>query len=107
MGHTPEDTALIASWLSEHKPRRFEVGTSATPDALREYLKGHGYELGFTGWRGGQKATLKHTGMRGRPPTMTMRELLAFVDELRLTDGLQPILKPDSDIERELALEAA
>jgi len=107
MGHISEDDALIASWLAVNRPRRFETGVSATPDALRAYLKEHGYELGFTGWRGGQRATIRHIGQRGRPSTMSMRDLIAFVDELRLTEGLQPILKPDSDIARELALDAA
>lgn len=101
------DTELINAYLAQHRPRRFEAGASAAPDSLKTFLQKRGYELGFTGWRGGRKATLRRTGQRGRPSLMNMQELLALVDELRLSDGLQPILKPDSDIERELGLLAA
>lgn len=98
------DTALIDDWLKTHRPRRYERGESATPDAIRAYLNARGYELGFTGWKGGGRATVRTIGQRGRPPSMSMHDLVAFVDELRLTEGLQPILKPDSDIEREIGL---
>lgn len=101
------DRALVDAWLQEHKPRRFDRGDSATPDALCEFLRARGYDLNFTGWKGGGRATLRHVGQRGRPPSMSMRDLLAFVDELRITEGLEPILKPDSDVARELEAWAA
>lgn len=101
------DTELIDAYLKHHRPRRFEQGASAAPESLKAFLQKRGYELGFTGWRGGKRVTLRRTGQRGRPSSMNMHELLALVDELRLSDGLQPILKPDSDIERELELLAA
>jgi hypothetical protein len=87
------DQALIDAWLAKNGgPRRFERGTSATADGVRGYLKDRGYTLEFTGWKQGGKARLKHEGVRGRPRLMTMRELLAFVDELRAAEGREPIL---------------
>lgn len=86
------DASLVDEWLSRNRPRRFERGESATPDALKSYLAGHGYELLFTGWRGGQRAIVRTVGARGRPPTMDMRDLLIFVDQFRVADGLEPIL---------------
>lgn len=88
-GRGANDDALVAGWLAQHGgPRRFERGDSATLDALKWFLRDRGYEVSFT-QKGGM--ALKNTGAPGRPRTVKLRDLVAFVDELRAAEGLERI----------------
>lgn len=83
------DDALVAGWLAQHGgPRRFERGDSATVDAMKWWLRERGYEVAFT-QKGGM--ALKQSGAMGRPRKVTVRDLVAFVDELRVAEGLERI----------------
>lgn len=85
------DQALVNRWLRKNGgPRRFERGASGMPDNIKFYLQERGYDMSFSGWKDGRKAIVKRRGTSGQR-RLNFAELVAFVDELRVADGLEPI----------------
>jgi hypothetical protein len=86
------DQALIEDWLTKNGgARRFERGASGMPDNIRFYLQERGYEMTFSGWKDGRKAIVRRHGTNGQR-RMNFAQLVAFVDELRASEGLEPIM---------------
>lgn len=83
-------SAMVEAWLAKNGgPRRFEPGATTDLDVLRRYVEPRGYTIGFS-----QKGRGTYTinGGCGRPKTVDRNGLFAFVDKLRLADGLTPFL---------------
>ncbi len=78
--------AMVEEWLAQNGARKFGKGESADHQSIRFFLQDRGYEL--SGWQG----KFRISKGAGRPKVMTWRAVLEFVDELRLAEGLQPIL---------------
>jgi hypothetical protein len=78
------DAELVQGWLAMNGPRRFERGASGDEMAMRSYLHARGYE---TTYRQGKLYLIG----RGRPRLLTYKDLVAFVDEIRVSEGLQRI----------------
>jgi hypothetical protein len=85
------DADLVAGWLAQNgEPRRFRRGDSGDPWGLKFYLRDRGFEMTYTQKQRGMVTLVQH-GMKGRPKTMIMRELVAFVDAIRRAEGLEPL----------------
>jgi hypothetical protein len=78
------DAELVQGWLAMNGPRRFERGASGDEMAMRSYLHARGYE---TTYRQGKLYLIG----RGRPRLLTYKDLVAVVDEIRVSEGLQRI----------------
>jgi hypothetical protein len=78
------DAELVQGWLAMNGPRRFERGASGDEMAMRSYLHARGHE---TTYRQGKLYLIG----RGRPRLLTYKDLVAFVDEIRVSEGLQRI----------------
>lgn len=84
------DSALVASWLARNGgPRRFDQGASGDPSMMVLWLRERGYQ---TLYSQAGRGTMKLTFPDGRKSTMTLKRLVEFVDELRLAEGLEPVL---------------
>ncbi|NTS30696.1 hypothetical protein HQ945_05470 [Phyllobacterium sp. BT25] len=78
---------MISDWMDRNgAPRRFSRGESTDFLAIRSYLEKHGYRL--SGHR--YEYIFSRNGMPRRK--FDWRGLLRFVDDLRVADGLPPIL---------------
>lgn len=85
----------VEDWLAAHGgPRRFEMGASNHPDAIKAYLVAKGYELRGPGLHVGRKIELRQAGTRGRGRMLTVRQIMTLVDELRAAEGLEPLALP-------------
>lgn len=92
------DAQLVADWISKNgAPRRFAPGVSANPSALRFFLEDRGYETGYSGLKGGGKCLVKKHGARGPARRMDANGLIAFVDQHRVAEGLEPIIARGAD----------
>ncbi|PSH68570.1 hypothetical protein CU102_12460 [Phyllobacterium brassicacearum] len=79
-------STLISEWLDKHGgPRVFAQGDNSDFLAVRRYLEKHGYRL-----NGHRYNFVISKGKFRR--TFDRRGLMRFVDELRIADGLPPIL---------------
>ena len=75
-------------WLEANGgPRRFEPGATGDIGNLRSWLTGRGYEI----IHNARILRVKKIGARGAPKNMTPAKLIAFVDELRRAEGLEPL----------------
>ena len=82
------DADLVKGWLAQNGgARKFERGDSGEILALQLWLRDRGYTLVS---RIGH-LTLKRDGVGGRPKRMTHKAVIAFVDELRVAEGLARI----------------
>lgn len=86
-----DDATLVAGWLAQHGgPRKFARGETADPFGLRFWLEARGYSVKYTQKDGG-KITVARVGAKGRPMSFTGKKFIAFVDHLRVYEGLEPL----------------
>ncbi|MBZ9653518.1 hypothetical protein [Phyllobacterium lublinensis] len=79
-------TTLISEWLEKNGgPRKFAQGDNSDFLALRRYLEKHGYRI-----NGHRYHYIVSKGKFRRQ--FERRGLTKFVDELRVAEGLPPIL---------------
>lgn len=79
---------MVDAWLKAHGgPRRFRTGDSTDLVYLQNWLYQRGYLVFSTA-----NAFFVRV-MDGKPKRMRRRELIAFVDKLRASEGLKPIVK--------------
>lgn len=77
---------MVADYLKAHGARRFEQGESVDYFGLQAWLRDRGYTLT-------SRASLYTLSSGGRPKVMPWRNVVQFVDKMRLAEGLQPILR--------------
>ncbi|KFL31468.1 hypothetical protein JP75_07940 [Devosia riboflavina] len=77
-------------WLDANGgPRRFRQGDTADPFSLQPWLQKRGYELLL----GKNQFKLKPiTSKRVKGVVLSRPDFLAFVDQLRIAEGLEPII---------------
>ncbi|MBW8636968.1 hypothetical protein K1W69_07190 [Hoeflea sp. WL0058] len=79
----PQTFDLVESWLSAHGgPRRFPAGTSSDYFGVQRFLEERGYTLTQVA----SKFTL--SSGKGRPRTLSWRDVIELVDTLRSAEGL-------------------
>lgn len=88
---TQTAASMVEAYIAANGVRRFESGISDDLDYLRAFVGRHGYEIAYT-QRGKQPYQI--SGGRGRPRSVDRAGLFAFVDQLRIAEGLQPFLPP-------------
>ena len=77
---------LVEDWLKLNGgPRRFERGVTTDTWIVRQYLTDRG--IAVAGTFGGKWKIVRGPG---RPKTGTWADVMAVVDEIRLSEGLQP-----------------
>lgn len=80
------NTALMAQdWLDKHKPRRFGAGDRTDEFTIKRFLEERGYK-----YQGGWQGHSSITGNGVRKKMMKWAGVMAFVDEIRVREGLQP-----------------
>lgn len=77
----------VAAFIAKNGVRRFEQGDSGSYDGVQHFLLSRGYELR----RRVHKFELKKVGARGRAQTMDWNAVLDFVDQLRVSEGREPL----------------
>jgi len=83
------DAALVAGWLAQNGgPRRFEQAATGDPGMVALWLRQHGYQTSYSQAGRGVKLTFPNGSKR----KLTLQELVAFADELRIAEGLEPVL---------------
>lgn len=83
---TTERQATVDAWLKANGgPRRFETGVRSDYDGIKAFLERRGYTL-VGGWHG----KCKLSQGRGRPRSMLWKEVMALVDGIHVSEGLQP-----------------
>lgn len=80
------EAVLINEYIARKGVRRFERGASSGYDALQHFLYARGYDMR----RIQTTYSLKKIGRPGFGRRMGWVKLIAFVDELRLAEGLEP-----------------
>jgi hypothetical protein len=84
-------SAMVEAWLAKNGgPRRFEAGASTDVLSIRAYLLPKGFDVVFLQREGGVYTVTKPGP--GRPAKLDREQFFAFVDKLRLADGLTPFL---------------
>jgi len=81
------ETILIDEYMAKHGVRRFERGACGNYDAVQLFLLDRGYELR----RIAAAFALKRIGQKGSGRRMNWAKVIAFADDLRVADGLEPI----------------
>lgn len=77
-------------WLDANGgPRRFRQGDTADPFSLQPWLQKRGYEL-LLGKNQFKLKKLNKPGTHGK--VLSRPQFLAFVDKLRISEGLEPII---------------
>lgn len=77
-------------WLKANGgPRRFRQGDTADPFSLQPWLQKRGYEL-ILGKCQFRVKRLGGNGTKGK--VLSRTQFLAFVDKLRMSEGLEPII---------------
>ena len=93
LGSRRATSAMVDAWLAKNGgPRRFEPRASTDILSIRSYLLPKGYDVVFLQREGGVYTVTKPGP--GRPAKLDREQFLAFVDKLRLADGLEPVLPP-------------
>lgn len=80
------NVALMAQdWIERNKPRRFCTGERTDPHTIKQFLADRGYALsgGFEGYNA-------ITGNGVRKMKLRWSGVMAFVDEIRVREGMQP-----------------
>lgn len=78
---------MVADYLKAHGVRRFEPGERVDYFGLQAWLHERGFRLTSK-----QSLYSISSGM-GRPKVMPWRNVVQFVDKMRLAEGLQPIVR--------------
>lgn len=81
------EAILIDEYVARKGVRRFERGVSSGYDALQRFLYEHGYDMR----RIQTTYALKKIGQKGLGKRMGWIKLIAFVDDLRMAEGLEPL----------------
>jgi hypothetical protein len=82
-----EISAMVADFAARNGVRRFDQGESGSYEGVQHFLLSRGYELR----RRVRKFELKKVGARGRAQTMDWGSVLDFVDQLRVSEGREPL----------------
>lgn len=83
------DRQAVADFLARNGARRFERGFSADAHGCREFLARRGYELKV---RSSYRLyTIQKLGATDKPRTLKFAQVIAFIDQLRVAEGLTPI----------------
>lgn len=87
------DAQLIDKWLEAHGgPRCFEGGASSEVLHMRSFLEARGFVLRSAGPSTPTTRAYQVTSPNGgRPRRVRAADLVAFVDEVRVAEGLTPI----------------
>lgn len=80
------EAILIDEYVARKGVRRFERGASNGYDALQHFLYARGYDMR----RIQSTYSLKKIGRPGFGKRIGWMSLIAFVDELRVAEGLEP-----------------
>lgn len=85
----------VDEWLEAHGgPRRFEQGAVGDLDHLKVWLLHKGWEVSSNK----VILTVKRVGAKGRPQNWTRKRLYALVDEIRVSEGLEPLRVFENEI---------
>jgi hypothetical protein len=76
---------MAQDWIERNKPRRFCTGERTDPHTIKQFLADRGYALsgGFEGYNA-------ITGNGVRKMKLRWSGVMAFVDEIRVREGMQP-----------------
>lgn len=83
------DRRAIADYLKRYGARRFESGFSADVHGCQDFLARRGYELKVR--NSFRLYSLRKIGAAGRPKLMKFNSVIAFIDQIRVAEGLAPI----------------
>ena len=81
---------LIEQFIAAKGVRRFERGVSASYPAVQRYLLEKGWDMRPSS----TQLALKAIGKPGKGKMMSWAKIIAFTDELRVADGLEPFSTP-------------
>lgn len=81
------EAILIEEYIAKKGVRRFEAGSSASYGAIQHYLRERDYDMR----QNKSMFTLKRLGKPGMGKRMTWAKVIAFVDEMRVSEGLEPL----------------
>lgn len=84
-----EVSERVQAFIAENGVRRFEPGTSGDYQAIKSFLADRGYTLTTHGRA--SSYIIKAPGQRGRPKATNWTKVVEFVDELRRSEGLEPL----------------
>ncbi|AUX76380.1 hypothetical protein [Sinorhizobium fredii] len=82
-----ELSQMVADFTAKKGVRRFDQGESGSYDGVQSFLLSRGYELR----RRVHKFELKKVGTGGRAKSMDWDSVLDFVDQLRVSEGREPL----------------
>jgi hypothetical protein len=77
----------VAAFIARNGVRRFDQGESGSYDGVQHFLLSRGYELR----RRVHKFELRKVGAGGRAKSMDWDSVLDFVDQLRVSEGREPL----------------
>jgi hypothetical protein len=83
------DADLVAEFIAGHGVRRFERGASGEMFHIKQMLAARGFELTLS--NRGNRCTLRKG--KAAPKHMSLDELQSFVDDLRVAEGLEPMVR--------------
>jgi hypothetical protein len=83
---------MINEYLANHGARRFEAGARTEYEAIRAYLRDRFYDMR----QNGRTFSLKPLGQKGAGKRMSWQKVMAFVDELRAAEGLEPFARKNA-----------
>lgn len=79
----------VKAFIAAKGVRRFEPGASGDYQAIKSFLLDRGYVL--SSGRAGLTYQISRPGQRGRPKGIGWAKIIALVDELRASEGLEPL----------------
>ena len=86
-----EVSGIVKAYIQRNGVRRFDAGTSGDYQAIKSFLADRGYTLTTHGRA--SSYIIKAPGQRGRPKATNWTKVVEFVDELRRSEGLEPLRK--------------
>lgn len=84
-----EVSGIVKAYIQRNGVRRFDAGTSGDYQAVKSFLADRGYTLTTHGRA--SSYIIKAPGQRGRPKATNWAKVVEFVDELRRSEGLEPL----------------
>lgn len=84
-----EVSGIVKAYIQRNGVRRFDAGTSGDYQAVKTFLLDRGYTLTTHGRA--SSYIIKAPGQRGRPKATNWTKVVEFVDELRASEGLEPL----------------